>query len=79
MHEFGIGRAANVAIACLDGFRLPGDVSGSDKYYQEDLVEPPIVAQGGVVRVPWDRPGLGHEPVPERIERHSLRMLSLTA
>ena len=40
MHEFGIGRAANVAIASLPGFTIPGDVSGSDKYYAEDLVEP---------------------------------------
>ena len=41
MHEFGIGRAANLAIASLPGFTLPGDVSGSDKYYRQDLVEPP--------------------------------------
>ena len=34
MHEFGIGRAANVAIATLPGFTIPGDVSGSDKYYR---------------------------------------------
>ncbi len=44
MHEFGIGRAANIAIASLPGFTLPGDISGSDKYYVEDLVDPPIVA-----------------------------------
>jgi O-succinylbenzoate synthase len=78
MHEFGIGRAANVAIASLPGFTLPGDVSGSDKYYHEDLVEPPIVARGGEVAVPFDRPGLGHEPIVERIGRHTLRSLTLT-
>ena len=61
MHEFGIGRAANVAIASLPGFTLAGDVSGSDKYYREDLVEPPIVADRGVVRVPTG-PGIGHRP-----------------
>ena len=44
MHEFGIGRAANLALCSLPGFTLPGDVSGSDKYYREDLVEPPIRA-----------------------------------
>src|ERR671933_2079907 len=47
MHEFGIGRAANVAISSLPGFTLPGDISGSDKYYAEDLVEPPIRATRG--------------------------------
>lgn len=76
MHEFGIGRAANVAVASLPGFVLPGDVSGSDKYYREDLVEPPIVARQGVVAVP-EGPGLGHEPVRERIERNRSRLLVL--
>ncbi len=33
MHEFGVGRAANVAICSLPGFTLPGDVSGSDRSY----------------------------------------------
>jgi O-succinylbenzoate synthase len=72
MHEFGIGRAANVAIAGLPGFTLPGDVSGSDKYYAEDLVEPPIRAVEGRVPLP-DGPGLGHEPDEGRIARHTLR------
>jgi O-succinylbenzoate synthase len=72
MHEFGIGRAANVAVASLPGFSLPGDVSGSDKYYREDLVEPPVVAEGGLVGVPC-APGLGHDPVEERVARHTLR------
>lgn len=73
MHEFGIGRAANVAIASLPGFTLPGDVSGSDKYYDEDLVDPPVLAHNGRVPVPWDRPGLGHEPIPDRIARWTVR------
>jgi O-succinylbenzoate synthase len=78
MHEFGIGRAANVAVASLPGFTLPGDVSGSDKSYREDLVEPPVLARGGAVPVPAG-PGLGHEPVMERVARHTLRSVTLTA
>jgi o-succinylbenzoate synthase len=72
MHEFGIGRAANVAIASLPGFTLPGDISGSDKYYAEEIVEPPIVADRGVVSVP-SMPGIGHRPLLDRIKRHTLR------
>jgi O-succinylbenzoate synthase len=60
MHEFGIGRAANVALSSLPGFTLPSDVSGSDKYYARDVVRPPVVAHAGVVQVPT-APGLGHE------------------
>ena len=76
MHEFGVGRAANVAIASLPGFTLPGDVSGSDKYYREEIVEPPIVADRGVVIVP-EGPGTGHRPLMERISKYSSRELVL--
>jgi O-succinylbenzoate synthase len=78
MHEFGIGRAANVAIASLPGFTLPGDVSGSDKYYAEDIVEPPILADRGAIAM-FDGPGLGVEPVLDRIEARTLRALTIRA
>ncbi|HYE07845.1 MAG TPA: o-succinylbenzoate synthase [Planctomycetota bacterium] len=77
MHEFGIGRAANVAISSLPGFTIPGDVSGSDKAYPLDIVEPPIRAPGGAIAVPWDRPGIGHEPDEARIRAHCLRHVAL--
>jgi o-succinylbenzoate synthase len=76
MHEFGVGRAANVAIAALPGFTLPSDVSGSDKYYALDVVEPPIRATGGHVPVPRT-PGLGHEvdePLVRRLASATLRL-----
>ena len=60
MHEFGIGRAVNVAIASLPGFTLTSDVSGSDKYYARDVTTTPIVAVNGMVRVPTGA-GLGFE------------------
>jgi O-succinylbenzoate synthase len=76
MHEFGIGRAANVAIASLPGFTLPGDVSGSDKYFAQDIIEPPILAVQGMIAV-RDGPGLGVEPVAERVEKQALRSFTL--
>ncbi|MGC8639878.1 MAG: o-succinylbenzoate synthase [Isosphaeraceae bacterium] len=76
MHEFGIGRAANVAIASLPGFTLPGDVSGSDKYYRQDIVDPPILATNGAIAL-FDGPGLGVEPVEEIIARHALRTTTI--
>ena len=75
MHEFGIGRVANVAIASLSGFTIPGDVSGSDKYYAEDIVEPPILAHRGVIPVP-DGPGLGVEPVESESSANRARALA---
>lgn len=78
MHEFGIGRAANVAISSLPGFVLPSDVSGSDKYYAADIIDPPIVAIDGRVRVPQE-PGIGHEVLVERIERGATRTFDSAA
>lgn len=76
MHEFGIGRAANIAISSLPGFTLPGDVSGSDKYFREDLVEPGIRAVAGTIAVPSEV-GLGHQPIDERINRLTSREWTL--
>jgi o-succinylbenzoate synthase len=76
MYEFGVGRAANIAIAALPGFTLPGDISGSDKYYACDVVRPPIRAEKGRVPVPA-APGLGHEvdePLVRRLASASLRL-----
>lgn len=79
MHEFGVGRAANVAICSLPGFTLPGDISGSDKYYREDIVDPPILAEAGTIQVPWDRPGLGFDASFERIKAATERELILAS
>src|SRR5207237_863004 len=79
MHEFGVGRAANVAICSLPGFTLPGDVSGSDKYYRQDIVDPPILAEAGTIEVPWDRPGLGFNANFDRIKIATQRELILTS
>jgi O-succinylbenzoate synthase len=78
MHEYGVGRAANVAISSLPGFSLPGDISGSDKYFAEDVVDPPILAPNGAISVS-DRPGLGWETNEARIERLTVRRLTLSA
>ncbi|GAA4283547.1 o-succinylbenzoate synthase [Brevibacterium daeguense] len=57
MVETGLGRAANAAMASLPGFVLPGDVSGSNRFFHEDITEE-IVMHDGVVDVPRG-PGFG--------------------
>jgi o-succinylbenzoate synthase len=64
MLETGIGRAANVALAALPGFTMPGDTSASDRYFEQDLTEPFVVDGDGTMAVPKG-PGLGVEPLPE--------------
>lgn len=77
MHDYGVGRAANIAISSLPGFSIPGDISGFDKYFTEDLVEPEIRADRGAIAVP-DRPGIGYRPVEERIAARTVRSRTFT-
>lgn len=78
MHEFGIGRAANVALSSLPGFSLPSDVSASSKYYARDIIEPEVVADHGVVQVPTG-PGLGHRVDEQQIAAHRVDLVELEA
>lgn len=73
MLETGIGRACNVALATLPNFRLPGDISASDRYWAEDIVEPPFVLQkGGTIQAPT-RWGLGVRVKVDLVERLTVR------
>jgi O-succinylbenzoate synthase len=78
MLETGIGRAANVALAALPGFTLPGDTSGSDRYFDQDLTEPFVVAADGTMAVPAG-PGIGVEPIPEVLEEAVVERVTLRA
>ena len=52
MIEFGISRAHNVALASLKGFTIPGDISSSAKYWEQDIIEPEIKVVNGKISVP---------------------------
>ncbi|HZS15697.1 MAG TPA: o-succinylbenzoate synthase [Candidatus Dormibacteraeota bacterium] len=60
MLETGIGRAANLALAALPGFTLPGDTSASDRYFREDVTAPFVLARDGTIAVPTGA-GIGVE------------------
>lgn len=77
MHEFGLGRAANLAVASLAGFTLPGDTSASDKYWKQDVIEPAITVTNGLADVPVG-PGLGVHLELDRIASHRIRSAVLT-
>ncbi|TET84722.1 MAG: o-succinylbenzoate synthase [Anaerolineales bacterium] len=73
MLETGIGRAANLALASLPGFTLPGDISASDRYYAEDIAEPRFTLNAdSTIDVPTGA-GLGVEVVSDALERVTLR------
>jgi O-succinylbenzoate synthase len=77
MLESGIGRAANVHLSTLTNFTLPGDIAASRRYFDPDLIEPPIeVAADGTVAVPT-APGIGVAVRDDRIARATLKQTIL--
>jgi len=73
MLETGIGRSANLALAGLPGFQLPGDISASDRYYAQDIAEPTFSLNAdGTIDVPTGI-GLGVEVVPRALDAVTLR------
>jgi O-succinylbenzoate synthase len=73
MLETGIGRAHNIAMSTLAGFTLPGDVSASKRYWNEDLIEPEVeVTSKGTIHVP-KTPGIGYAARRDRIEQLTVR------
>ncbi len=73
MLESGVGRAHNVAMSTLPGFVLPGDVSASRRYWDEDIIEPEIeVSDNGTIRVPQTA-GLGYAVRLQRVEQLTVR------
>lgn len=77
MLETGVGRAANVALAALPGFTLPGDTSASNRYYAEDVTEP-FVLEEGTLAVPTG-PGIGIAPIPANLTAMRIDLIELTA
>ena len=73
MLESGVGRAHNIALSTLAGFTLPGDVSASERYWEEDIIEPPVtVSREGRIKAPTGH-GIGFEVNEARVEALTVR------
>jgi o-succinylbenzoate synthase len=73
MLESGIGRAANLHLSSLPNFTLPGDVAASKRYFNPDLIDPPIeVAPDGTIAVPTGA-GLGVTIRQDRLDAATIR------
>src|SRR5262249_55967709 len=69
----GIGRAANIHLATLPNFTWPGDIAASKRYFDPDLIEPPIeAAADGTIAVPT-APGIGVTIREDRVARATLK------
>lgn len=79
MLESGIGRAHNIAMSTLPGFTLPGDVSASQRYWDEDIIEPEVeVTPKGTIRVPTAA-GIGYRIRRDRVEALAVRSETFSA
>jgi O-succinylbenzoate synthase len=73
MLESGVGRAHNIAMSALPNFTLPGDVSASQRYWNEDIIEPEVeVTSSGTIPVSTS-PGLGYSVKRDLVDRISVR------
>lgn len=73
MLETGIGRAANIALATLPGFSLPGDISASSRYYHQDIITEPFELNPDSTLTVPTAPGLGITVDHHHLEHITLR------
>ncbi|MCA1558160.1 MAG: o-succinylbenzoate synthase [Acidobacteria bacterium] len=79
MLESGIGRAHNIAMSTLAGYTLPGDVTASARYWEEDIIDPPVVVSAqGTIRAP-EANGIGFEIKHKRIDSLTVRREEIRA
>jgi O-succinylbenzoate synthase len=58
---------------------LPGDVSASSRYWEEDIIEPPVtVSARGTIAAPG-RPGIGFDINVKRIEQLTTRKETISS
>jgi O-succinylbenzoate synthase len=73
MLETGVGRAGNLAIASMPNFRLPGDISATERYYAEDITNERFsLNPDSTIDVPT-APGLGVTINQVAVNRFALR------
>jgi O-succinylbenzoate synthase len=79
MLESGIGRAHNIAMSTLEGFTLPGDVSASARYWEEDVIDPPVVVSSRGTITPPEKPGIGFDVKEKRVDALTVRRATFDA
>jgi o-succinylbenzoate synthase len=71
MLEAGIGRGHNIALSSLEHFTIPGDLSASSHYWEEDIISPEVLVENGQVVVPKSE-GFGFEINASVLDRHTV-------
>jgi len=69
MPELGVGAAHTLHLATLPGFTYPTDVASSSRWFETDIVAPPIEAHNGLVVLPAGT-GTGFGLADEAVARY---------
>jgi O-succinylbenzoate synthase len=69
MLESGVGAGICAALGTLPGFTYPADVFPSSKFYVEDITDRWIEQDENCNVVLDEAPGVGFDPIPERLEK----------
>ncbi|MGG2063817.1 o-succinylbenzoate synthase [Bacillus sp. S14(2024)] len=67
MVEMGISRAQNIALASLPNFTIPGDISASNRHWEQDIISPEVTLQNGKITIPAQA-GFGYSINRARLE-----------
>jgi o-succinylbenzoate synthase len=79
MLETGVGRAANLAVAALPGFTLPGDLSATSRYYHQDItVENFVLNPDSTIDIPT-APGLGVQISRKNLQKFTMETKKVSA
>ena len=73
MLETGVGRAHNIALSTLENFTLPGDVSSSKRYWERDIIDPPVEVSPAGALSPPSGPGIGYEVDVDYVDSLTVR------
>ncbi len=77
MLETGVGRAANLALAGLAGFTLPGDISATERYYRQDITQEQFSLNSDSTITAPSGPGLGVTVDRKLLRRYTLKELTV--
>jgi len=79
MMDMGIGQAHKIEFASLPNVSLPGEIEPSDRFYEEDIVEPAVTMKPDGTFDVSAGPGLGRQVKEAFLRAHAIARVELRA
>ena len=79
MPELGVASAQGLHLATLPGFNFPTDVEASERWYEDDVVDPLItLAEDGSIRIP-EGPGMGYRVDAAKLDKYTMEHMEFSS